>query len=161
MQAEKKDAELQNMVAEQKLRTQRILGELIQEGQDNGEIATQSEHGKGIQTSMPQGNTRKTLADIGVSGKQSSMFKQIADIPEKDFDSFIKEKKEAVDKAVSELTTKGAVQLSKKLKNKPGASKKAGNAFSEEVEAELNKLAETINDKFNKKERSFLKNLID
>ena len=31
--AEKKDAELQNLIAEQKLRTQRILGNLIKDGQ--------------------------------------------------------------------------------------------------------------------------------
>jgi 5-methylcytosine-specific restriction endonuclease McrA len=32
--AERKDAELQNIIAEQKIRTQRVLGRLIQEGQE-------------------------------------------------------------------------------------------------------------------------------
>jgi hypothetical protein len=35
VKAEKKDAELQNIIAEQKLRTQRILGSLIQEKELN------------------------------------------------------------------------------------------------------------------------------
>jgi len=38
--AEKKDAELQNLIAEQKIRTQRILGQLIKDGQDAGEMCT-------------------------------------------------------------------------------------------------------------------------
>ena len=164
MQAEKKDAELQNMVAEQKLRTQRILGELVKEGQKSGEIATRKVHGKGIQSSVPQGNTRKTLEEIGISRKQSSTYKQIAEIPEKEFDSFIEEKKEAVDIAVSELTTKGAVQLAKNLKKKPGNGLEKSKGVKKEVfenANELRLLAETINDKFNKKERDFLKSLIN
>ena len=40
--AEKKDAELQNIIAEQKLRTQRILGGLIINGQNTGKIKTQA-----------------------------------------------------------------------------------------------------------------------
>jgi len=161
MQAEKKDAELQNMVAEQKIRTQRILGELIQEGQESGEIATQKQHGKGIQTtSMPQGKTRKTLDEIGISHKQSSTYKQIADIPEKEFDAFIEEKKEAVDLAVSELTTKGAIQLAKNLKKKSENVPQKAKAKIIKNEDELHTLADMINEKFNKTERNFLKSLI-
>ena len=72
VKAEKKDAELQNMVAEQKLRTQRVLGQLIRKGQEDREIASQSDHGKGVQASVPQGNTRKTLSSIGITRKESS-----------------------------------------------------------------------------------------
>lgn len=110
VKAEKKDAELQNMVAEQKLRTQRILGQLIQDGQERGEIAKQ-------ETGVPDGNT-STLDDIGISRKQSSTFQQIASIPEQTFEDYIKEKKEAVNNAVAELTTTGAVKLAKSLKEK-------------------------------------------
>ena len=58
--AERKDAELQNIIAEQKIRTQRVLGRLIREGQERGELASQKEHGRGIQSSVPEANTRKT-----------------------------------------------------------------------------------------------------
>jgi len=96
--AEKKDAELQNMIAEQKIRTQRILGKLIQEGQEKGEIKTQA---------TAKSSVRKELDDFGINKKQSSTFQKIADIPEESFEEFISEKKQAVDNAVSELTTTG------------------------------------------------------
>lgn len=108
--AEKKDAELQNMIAEQKIRTQRILGNLIREGQERGEIASQNKGGANIaKNGIPEENTDKprTLSDVGLTAKQSHIFKKIADIPEETFEGFISEKKQAVDNAVSELTTAG------------------------------------------------------
>jgi ParB family chromosome partitioning protein len=104
VRAEKKDAELQNIVAEQKLRTQRIIGVLIQEGQTNGEIKTQA---------TAKSSSIKELDDIGIDKKDSYTFKQIASIPEEKFEAFIEEKKNAVDKAVGELTTAGALRLAK------------------------------------------------
>jgi len=86
--AEKKDAELQNMIAEQKIRTQRILGNLIKEGQQRGEIATS---GNPNFTIVPDGNNKKTLSDIGITRKESSTFQQIAAIPEDTFEGFIAE----------------------------------------------------------------------
>lgn len=110
---EKKDAELSNMVAEQKLRTQRILGELIKNGQDSGEVA---KPGGDRMTIMPDRNNGKSLDEMGLSAKQSSTFQQIAEIPEPDFEKFIEDKKAAVNTAVKELTTTGAVRLAKSLK---------------------------------------------
>lgn len=109
---EKKDAELSNLVAEQKLRTQRILGELLRT----------TEKGQGMRTDLlPVGKevkTKETVADFGLTHKQSSTFQQIADIPKDDFENFIEEKKAKVNEAVKELTTAGAVRLSKSLKEK-------------------------------------------
>lgn len=79
VKAEKKDAELQNIIAEQKIRTQRILGELIQKGQRKGNLKTQA---------TSKSSTAKELDDIGLSKKQSSTFQQIASIPEDDFEEF-------------------------------------------------------------------------
>lgn len=106
---EKKDAELSNLVAEQKLRTQRILGELIKGGQENGEIKTQA---------TAKSTTAREVDQFGLNHKQSSAFQQIADIPKEDFENFIEEKKAKVNQAVKELTTAGAVRLSKSLKEK-------------------------------------------
>ena len=53
------------------------------QGQEAGEIASQSKHGKGIQSSMDEGNTR-TLSEVGLSHKQSSDYKTIANMPEGD-----------------------------------------------------------------------------
>ena len=119
--AEKKDAELQNMIAEQKIRTQRILGKLIKEGQEKGEIAKISENQSNL---VSEGNrVKKTLSDIGITRKQSSNFKQIASIPEPAFEEFIEEKKTAVDNAVSELTTAGILAFAK---GKPHVSNNSG-----------------------------------
>lgn len=102
VRAEKKDAELQNIVAEQKLRTQRILGELIEDGQRKGTIASVSGD---RMTILPERNNASTIEEIGLTHKQSSTFQQIASIPEEDFENFIEEKKQAVNNAVAELTT--------------------------------------------------------
>src|SRR5690606_8816636 len=102
VEAEKKDAELQNIVGEQKLRTQRVLGMLIQEGQKNGEIRKQS-HNQHTANSSKE-FAPKQLNEIGITQKESHVFQQIAKIPEDKFEAFIEEKKSAVDKAVGELT---------------------------------------------------------
>lgn len=65
--AEKKDAELQNMIAEQKIRTQRRLGQLIKEDQQRGEIAKQSVTGANQYADVPKSNVCKTFSDIGIS----------------------------------------------------------------------------------------------
>lgn len=107
--AEKKDAELQNMIAEQKIRTQRVLGRLIKEGQDRGELAKQSENQSNL---VSDGNkVKKTLSDIGLTRKQSSVYQKIADIPEDKFENHIAEKKQNVENAVNELTTAGILHF--------------------------------------------------
>jgi len=110
IRAEKKDAELQNIIAEQKIRTQRILGELIEDGQRNGEIRKQNDG--------PVLSTGKELNEIGVNKKQSSSWQQIASIPEQTFEEFILQGKDKGNEAVRELTTAGAVRLAKSLTNK-------------------------------------------
>jgi phage N-6-adenine-methyltransferase len=107
--AEKKDAELQNMIAEQKIRTQRVLGRLIKEGQDRGELAKQSENQSNL---VSDGNkVKKTLSDIGLTRKQSSVYQKIAEIPEDNFEKHIAEKKQNVENAVNELTTAGILHF--------------------------------------------------
>lgn len=148
VKAEKKDAELQNIVAEQKLRTQRILGELIADGQRKGEIRKQND---GAVT------TGREVTQIGLTHKQSSTFQAIASIPEDEFELFIEEKKQAVNNAVAELTTTGAVRLAKTLQDKE-RELKVTKGLSErlEVEKELKKLAAEINQRYTKDQRAFL-----
>jgi len=111
VKAEKKDAELQNMVAEQKLRTQRILGQLIKKGQEDKEIATQSQP---LKINIPEGYIKpKTLSSIGITLKESSIYKTIASIPDEIFEQAIIDKKDAVDRAVGELTTAGMLKMAK------------------------------------------------
>lgn len=152
VRAEKKDAELQNIVAEQKLRTQRILGGLIQDGQRKGEIKTQA---------TAKSNTITELDEIGITRKQSSTFQSIASIPEDDFEEFIQEKKEAVNEAVSELTTAGAVRLAKTLKETKQVPKNESPVIIDYPwQEEVKELASYINKNFNVEQKSYLIDLI-
>lgn len=154
VKAEKKDAELQNIVAEQKLRTQRILGELISEGQRKGII-------KAAGDNQYSGSSSKTLPEIGLNKKQSSAFQQIASIPEKKFEEFIEEKKAAVNNAVAELTTTGAVKLAKSLKEKESHLDTMQDVNEELRENnELKSIAKEINLKYTKEQRRFFVSLI-
>lgn len=138
---EKKDAELSNLVAEQKLRTQRILGELIKQGQDNGEIRKQAEN--------QRTSTAREVVDLGITHKQSSAFKAIAEIPETTFEEFIHEKKQAVNNAVAELTTAGAVRLAKTLKEKKDDAVRERDINARlDMERELRNLASDLKKKY-------------
>jgi N6-adenosine-specific RNA methylase IME4 len=98
--AEKKDAELQNIVAEQKIRTQKVIGKLIKEGQEKGEIRKQ-EDGQG--RSITDSDTSpKTLTEFGITNNESSVFQKIASLPDELFESKVQEIKER-----KELTTAG------------------------------------------------------
>lgn len=155
VRAEKKDAELQNIVAEQKLRTQRILGELISEGQRKGTIRKQVD----TPTTVP--SDARELGDIGLTRKQSSAFKQIAEIPDDKFEKFIHEKKQAVNNAVSELTTTGAMKLAKSLQEKKSDTRNLNSlADRMRIEKELHEIADKINKCYNKDQRIYFINLI-
>lgn len=141
--AEKKDAELQTLIAEQKIRTQRILGGLIHKGQQNGEIASKNTGNiTGQNRSVPQGNT-SLLSDIGISAKQSMAYKQIASIPEKKFEQIIAEKKQAVQDSVAELTTAGIIKIAKEVQYEQKKESANLTARDKELIAAL-KLGETI-----------------
>ena len=93
--AEKKDAELQNIIAEQKLRTQRILGGLIINGQNTGEIKTQA---------TAKSTTAMAVDNFGINHKQNSAFQKIASLPQEIFEKEIATAKEETKKTI-ELTT--------------------------------------------------------
>jgi len=102
--AEKKDAELQNMIAEQKIRTQRILGQLLKEGEMRG-----GNHGNQYQVAK---SVPSTLANYGISKDQSSTFQKIAALPEEVFEREIAVAKEESEKRV-ELTTSRVLSAAK------------------------------------------------
>jgi len=146
VKSEKKDAELQNIIAEQKLRTQRILGNLLKE--------TELDKGGRPITGNLQEPVNPTLSKIGINKKQSSTFQQIASIPEDDFEEFIAEKKEAVNNAVAELTTTGAVRLAKSIKQqREDLHVVTGINERLSIEKELKELANSINLKYTKDQR--------
>ena len=106
--AEKQDAQMMALIAEQKLRTQRILGQLIEQGQEAGEIATSSDnrHSTG---------DKKAPVDFQMTKRQFKQCKDIASIPEPAFNEFIQTKKDEVQEKAAELTTAGMLKLKKQL----------------------------------------------
>ena len=103
--AEKKDAELQNMIAEQKIRTQRVLGRLIQEGQERKEIAR---FGKDNQHTMLIKDINKqppkTLTEVGITPHQSMDYQRLSNYPDEQFEAEITKAKQDSTKRI-ELTT--------------------------------------------------------
>lgn len=102
--AEKKDAELQNMIAEQKIRTQRILGQLLKESEMRG-----GNHGNQYQVAK---SVPSTLANYGISKDQSSTFQKIAALPEEIFEQEIATAKVESEKRI-ELTTSRVLTAAK------------------------------------------------
>jgi hypothetical protein len=103
--AEKKDAELQNMIAEQKIRTQRILGQLLKESEV-------SKNGGNPNWSKPTTNSNPTLSDFGITKDQSSTFQKIAALPEEIFEQEIATAKVESEKRI-ELTTSRVLTAAK------------------------------------------------
>ena len=100
--AEKKDAILQNAIAEQKIRTQKILGGLLK---DN--IQHQGGRNKTVTN-----NDRLSLKDIGVTKNESSTFQKIASMPEELFEQEIAQAKDESEKRI-ELTTSRLLKAAK------------------------------------------------
>ena len=105
--AEKQDAEMMTLIAEQKLRTQRILGQLIKQGRENGEIRMKGQ-------SNPSSDSR-SYDDLGLEQRSAHRWQQIASIPEPAFNQFIEQKKAEVQEKAAELTTAGMLKFKKQL----------------------------------------------
>jgi N6-adenosine-specific RNA methylase IME4 len=78
--------EMKNEASEIEIRAIREMGKLIRQKQEAGELATQ-EDGRPI--SVPDGNTYQTLPDIGVTRKESSTSKNLAAVPDEEFEEEI------------------------------------------------------------------------
>jgi N6-adenosine-specific RNA methylase IME4 len=113
--AEKQDAEMQALIAEQKLRTQRILGQLIKQGQEAGEIKKKGE----------SHSESKSLSQLGIRIQDSKRYQDIASIPEPAFNEFIEQKKAEVQEKASELTTAGMLRFGKQLKREQDIQKQS------------------------------------
>lgn len=125
--AEKKDAKLQNLIAEQKLRTQRILGKLIKDGQQRGEIARP---GGDRDSNVPERNNGKTLAELGISRNESSDYQTMAAMPEEEFEKEIAIAKQESDRRV-ELTTARVLRAAKRMEEAKEISRESDPIFNE------------------------------
>lgn len=104
--AEKKDAELQNMIAEQKIRTQRILGQLLKDS----EMKRGNAPGSNNRDIVKSKDT--TLQSFGITKDQSSTFQKIAALPEEIFEQEIATAKVESEKRI-ELTTSRVLTAAK------------------------------------------------
>lgn len=104
--AEKKDAELQNIIAEQKLRTQRILGGLLKESNVSKNTSNQYLLGSKDKPS--------TLKSMGINKQQSYTFQKIASLPEETFEKEIETAKAETNKRI-ELTTSRMLKVAKEF----------------------------------------------
>jgi site-specific DNA-methyltransferase (adenine-specific) len=109
--AEKKDAELQNMIAEQKIRTQRILGQLLKESEVSKTSGNINQYTKNaLVKETNQGKTK--LSDFGITKDQSSTFQKIASLPDEVFEAEIATAKAESEKRI-ELTTSRVLTAAK------------------------------------------------
>tara|TARA_R110002020_G_scaffold148749_1_gene324766 strand:+ start:56 stop:1168 length:1113 start_codon:yes stop_codon:yes gene_type:complete len=113
--AEKKDAELQNIIAEQKLRTQRILGGLLKEEVKVGN------------PSKFNGQPPRPLKSFGLTKQQSSDFQKVASLPEETFEKEIETAKAETNKRI-ELTTSRMLKVAKLI-----SREKKNNEFNKKI----------------------------
>lgn len=100
--------EMQNDIAEIKLRAERRAGQLIKEMRDNGELMTQRDN-QHTRSSANGGSPKKTVGEIGLKYSQVSDWQSIAAMPEETFEQVIVETKTAGD----ELTSAGMLRAAK------------------------------------------------
>ena len=130
--AEKKDAELQNLVAEQKLRTQRILGGLIEKGFENKEINTRGNPTLAVSAKV----AKPTLKDNGISHYQSKTFQKIAELPEDLFEEQIRLVLEKNNNQ-TELTTARLLKVAKDYKKLEKRKELAERGSKKEIEIDF------------------------
>lgn len=161
IKAHERDDELQILVSEQKLRTGRVLGELIPEAQRKGLLKTPTT--TLVQNTVVEGddNGSKTLEDVGITRDQSSIFQTIAAIPTEKFEQFLEEKKQAHKTSGEELTQAGMLRFAKTLVqvHKPQEPQQPIEVEIDPDE-EIREMAEDINRNYTQEQRALLISLI-
>jgi len=100
----KESLEVQNDIAEIKIRAERRCGEFLKE--------MPKQHGARPADTESQDVTPQTLSNLGITKNDSSKWQLIADIPEDKFETHIEQTK----KKKKELTTSGTLKIAKKEK---------------------------------------------
>lgn len=105
IKSQKQDSIIQNLVAVQKIRVERMIGNFVNEGQAKGEIEIPGGNLKRKVVTASNHVNKKNLADIGLTKRQSMKFKKLTLIPEEDFEEAIRKNNEAVEDEQFEITT--------------------------------------------------------
>src|SRR5262245_61797897 len=87
--------EMQNDIAEIKLRAERRAGEMLREGADTGDRRTRNDGAsRKVSQAVTPSEPAPSLEEIGISRMQSSRWQSIASIPEAEFEQVIQETKQ-------------------------------------------------------------------
>lgn len=115
--ATKQDAEMLLIMQEQKLRSMRILGRLLDETEfDKGGGTGVNQYNKETAAgSYEKPAAKPSLSDFGISKKESWTYQQIASIPEPVFEQEIEQVRQAASTA-AELTISNMVSVAKQVK---------------------------------------------
>ena len=115
--ATKQDAEIVLMVQEQKLRSMRILGKLLDETElHSGGDSGRNQHGEYMPRSQSStGAEKPRLADLGITKNESSAYQKIASIPSDVFEEQIQAIKNDTS-TTSEITTSGMLRVAQQIK---------------------------------------------
>lgn len=133
--ATKQDAEMVKLIQEQKIRSMRILGKLIEQtefntgsrGQFNGKDSS------GGLSILPPEDAKPTLSDFGITKDESSTYQTIAAIPQEHFESHMEELK-ADNSAVKEITITRFKNVGKEYKQAQKISEAAKSDWPVEQE---------------------------
>lgn len=120
--ATKQDAEIVLMVQEQKLRSMRILGKLLEdtELQSGARGLGINQHNKEVEYQSST-SAKPRLSDFGITKNESSAYQKIAAIPEDVFEQQIEAAKEQKS-TTSEITTSGMLRVAQQMKNQDRVS---------------------------------------
>jgi N6-adenosine-specific RNA methylase IME4 len=118
--------EMQNMIAEIKIRAERRAGELLKEQKRD-----QGETDKKIMSDDSTLSSKPKLDEIGISKNQSSSWQKIADIPEDKFEKHIAETKDSKEELTTASTLRLAEDIVRQERNQTEADMKA-NAITPE-----------------------------
>ncbi len=115
--ATKQDAEIVLMVQEQKLRSMRILGKLLEETElSSGGGNGSNQYDKKEQPVTNNDRLQKPrLSELGISKNESSAYQKIAAIPEEVFEQQIEAAKEQKS-TTAEITTSGMLRVAQQIK---------------------------------------------
>lgn len=113
--ATKQDADIVMMVQEQKIRSMRILGQLLRETEFEAGARGRPGNQYSLVESHDETPPKPTLSDFGITKNESSTYQTIAEIPEEELEKQFEQIK-GKDSAVSEITINRFKNLGKGFK---------------------------------------------
>jgi hypothetical protein len=147
--ATKQDAEMVKMIQEQKIRSMRILGKLLEETDLGGNREQNLKQNTESSTTQP--SVKPTLSDYGITKDESSTYQTIAAIPEDEFNKQMDELKDN-NSTVKEITITRFKNVGKEYKRENKIKEAVKNEWPEDQQEMKRKveMGETVTINMNK-----------